>query len=73
MSYGRSMRDWEAHDDERREQLWLEDLKRAVEAHDHTRTTELMKVGLINDYDFSDFLKVSRIRGELDRLKRAGY
>lgn len=73
MSYGRSMKDWEARDDERREQIWLDDLERAIEAHDKTRVTELMKLGLINVYDFPDFPAGSWARGELERLKRAGY
>lgn len=73
MSYGRSMKDWEARDDERREQIWLDDLERAIEAHDKTRVTELMKLGLINVYDFPDFPAGSWARDELERLKRAGY
>ena len=73
MSYGRSMQDWEARDDERREQIWLDDLKRAIEAHDNLRVTELIKLGLTNVYDFPNFPAGSWARNELERLKRAGY
>lgn len=73
MSYGRSMRDWEARDDERRERIWLDDLEQAIEAHDKSRMTELMKHGLINSYDFPNFPSGSWVRDELERLKRAGY
>lgn len=73
MSYGRSMKAWEAHEDDRRERIWLDDLEQALERHDKPRTIELMKQGLINVYDFPDFPKGSWARDELEKLKRAGY
>lgn len=73
MSYGRSMKAWEAREDDRRERIWLDDLEQALERHDKPRTIELMKQGLINVYDFPDFPKGSWARDELEKLKMAGY
>lgn len=73
MSYGRSMKAWEAREDDRREKIWLTELEQSVETHNKSRAIELMKQGLINVYDFPDFPKGSWARDELEKLKRAGY
>ena len=52
MTYGKSMRAWEAYEDDRRERIWLNDLEAAIKSHNKSRFTELAKQGLINQYTF---------------------
>ena len=73
MTYGKSMHDWEAREDERRERHWLNDLERAINSRDKSRFTELAKKGLINQYTFPCFPLGSWTREEVERLKKAGY
>lgn len=73
MTYGKSMHDWEAREDERRERIWLSDLESAIESHNKSRFTELAKQGLINQYTFPCFPLGSWTREEVERLKKAGY
>ncbi|CDE84498.1 unknown [Clostridium sp. CAG:273] len=73
MTYGKSMHDWEAREDERRERIWLNDLEIAINSRDKSRFTELAKKGLINQYNFPCFPLGSWTREEVERLKKAGY
>ncbi|MEE0768950.1 MAG: hypothetical protein UIT70_03655 [Clostridia bacterium] len=73
MTYGKSMHDWEAREDERRERIWLNDLEIAINSRDKSRFTELAKKGLINQYTFPCFPLGSWTREEVERLKKAGY
>lgn len=73
MTYGKSMHDWEAREDERRERIWLSDLESAIKSHNKSRFTELTKQGLINQYTFPCFPLGSWTREEVERLKKAGY
>lgn len=73
MTYGKSMHDWEAREDERRERIWLNDLEIAINSRDKSRFTELAKQGLINQYTFPCFPLGSWTREEVERLKKAGY
>lgn len=73
MTYGKSMRAWEAYEDERRERIWLNDLEIAINSRDKSRFTELAKQGLINQYTFPCFPLGSWTREEVERLKKAGY
>lgn len=73
MTYGKSMRDWESRDDERRERIWRSALENAIASCNKNVAIELMRSGLLNLYDIPSFPSGSWAEKELEKLKEAGY
>lgn len=73
MSYGQSMRSWEARDDERREMDWLNDLEQAIKEDNQPRVIDLLETGVINDFEFPDFPEDSWVKEQLEVIKESSF
>ena len=73
MSYGQSMRSWEARDDERREMDWLNDLEQAIKEDNQPRVIDLLETGVINDFEFPDFPEDYWVKEQLEVIKESSF